>query len=55
MKTFRNNGYQWFQVAEVTYDNFMIRHTAADRDAKSKRPRSFGSGAFFIVSRRAAI
>ena len=27
MKTFRNNGYQWFQVAEVTYDNFMVRHT----------------------------
>ena len=27
MKTFRNNGYQWFQVAEVTYDNFMVSHT----------------------------
>ena len=28
MKTFRNNGYQWFQVAEGTYDNFMYRHTS---------------------------
>jgi len=27
MKTFRNNGYQWFQVAEYSYDSFMIRHT----------------------------
>jgi TRAP-type mannitol/chloroaromatic compound transport system substrate-binding protein len=27
MKTFRNNGYQWFQVAELDYDSFMVRHT----------------------------
>ena len=23
---FSSNGYQWFQVAEVGYDNFMARH-----------------------------
>ena len=22
-----NNGYQWFQVAELGYDNFMARHS----------------------------
>ena len=27
MKAFRNNGYQWFQVAELDYDSFMVRHT----------------------------
>ena len=27
MKAFRNNGYQWFQVAEYDYNSFMIRHT----------------------------
>ncbi len=24
---FSNNGYQWFQVAEIGYDNFMARHS----------------------------
>jgi TRAP-type mannitol/chloroaromatic compound transport system substrate-binding protein len=24
--TYSNTGYQWFQVAEVSYDNFMARH-----------------------------
>jgi TRAP-type mannitol/chloroaromatic compound transport system substrate-binding protein len=24
---FSNNAYQWFQVAEVGYDNFMARHS----------------------------
>jgi TRAP-type mannitol/chloroaromatic compound transport system substrate-binding protein len=24
---FTRNGYQWFQVAELTYDSFMVRHT----------------------------
>ena len=24
---FSNSGYQWFQVAEVGYDNFMARHS----------------------------
>jgi TRAP-type mannitol/chloroaromatic compound transport system substrate-binding protein len=24
--TYCNTGYQWFQVAEVSYDNFMARH-----------------------------
>ncbi|MCJ2041574.1 ABC transporter substrate-binding protein [Methylobacterium sp. E-041] len=28
MKTFRNEEYLWFQVAEYTYDNFMIRARA---------------------------
>ncbi len=28
MKTFRNEAYLWFQVAEYTYDNFMIRARA---------------------------
>ena len=27
MTAFSNNGYQWFQVAEVGYDNFMARHS----------------------------
>jgi TRAP-type mannitol/chloroaromatic compound transport system substrate-binding protein len=26
MNTFTNNGYQWFQVAELGYDSFMVRH-----------------------------
>lgn len=28
MRTFRNEEYLWFQVAEYTYDNFMIRARA---------------------------
>ena len=27
MMDFTRNGYQWFQVAEAGYDNFMIRHS----------------------------
>ena len=27
LTSFSNNGYQWFQVAEVGYDNFMARHS----------------------------
>ena len=27
MEAFRDNGYQWFQVAEIGYDSFMIRHS----------------------------
>ena len=27
MMAFTTNAYQWFQVAELTYDSFMIRHT----------------------------
>jgi TRAP-type mannitol/chloroaromatic compound transport system substrate-binding protein len=27
MKAYRDNGYQWFQVAEIGYDSFMIRHS----------------------------
>ena len=23
------NGYQWFQVAELAYDSFMVRHSRA--------------------------
>ena len=26
LMAFTSNGYQWFQVAEVSYDNFMARH-----------------------------
>ena len=26
---FTRNGYQWFQVAELTYDGFMVRHSRA--------------------------
>ena len=26
LTAFSNNSYQWFQVAEVGYDNFMARH-----------------------------
>ena len=26
MTAFSNNGYQWFQVAELGYDIFMARH-----------------------------
>ncbi|MFB9269718.1 TRAP transporter substrate-binding protein [Bradyrhizobium erythrophlei] len=29
LTSFSNNGYQWFQVAEVGYDNFMARHSQA--------------------------
>jgi TRAP-type mannitol/chloroaromatic compound transport system substrate-binding protein len=27
LTAFSNNGYQWLQVAEVGYDNFMARHS----------------------------
>ena len=27
LTAFANNGYQWFQVAEVGFDNFMARHS----------------------------
>jgi TRAP-type mannitol/chloroaromatic compound transport system substrate-binding protein len=27
LTAFSNSGYQWFQVAEVAYDNFMARHS----------------------------
>jgi len=27
MTNFSNNAYQWFQVAEIGYDNFMVRHS----------------------------
>ena len=27
LSAFSTNGYQWFQVAEVGYDNFMARHS----------------------------
>jgi TRAP-type mannitol/chloroaromatic compound transport system substrate-binding protein len=27
MTNFSNNAYQWFQVAEIGYDNFMARHS----------------------------
>jgi hypothetical protein len=26
MTSYMNNGYQWFQVAELGYDSFMVRH-----------------------------
>jgi TRAP-type mannitol/chloroaromatic compound transport system substrate-binding protein len=29
MTNFSNNAYQWFQVAEIGYDNFMARHSQA--------------------------
>ena len=29
MTAFSNNGYQWFQVAELGYDAFMARHSRA--------------------------
>jgi TRAP-type mannitol/chloroaromatic compound transport system substrate-binding protein len=27
MMDYTRNGYQWFQVAELAYDSFMVRHT----------------------------
>ncbi len=29
MTKYTNNGYQWFQVAELSYDSFMVRHSRA--------------------------
>jgi TRAP-type mannitol/chloroaromatic compound transport system substrate-binding protein len=29
MTNYTNNGYQWFQVAELGYDSFMVRHSRA--------------------------
>jgi TRAP-type mannitol/chloroaromatic compound transport system substrate-binding protein len=26
MMGYQKNGYQWFQVAELNYDTFMVRH-----------------------------
>jgi TRAP-type mannitol/chloroaromatic compound transport system substrate-binding protein len=26
LTSFANNGYQWFQVAEIGFDSFMARH-----------------------------
>jgi TRAP-type mannitol/chloroaromatic compound transport system substrate-binding protein len=27
LTNYTNNGYQWFQVAELGYDSFMVRHS----------------------------
>ena len=50
MRTFRNNGYQWFQVAEVTYDNFMVRHTALSgcRTTTADGPGAAAPGPFSL-------
>jgi TRAP-type mannitol/chloroaromatic compound transport system substrate-binding protein len=29
MMAFNKNGYQWFQVAELNYDSYMVRHMRA--------------------------
>jgi TRAP-type mannitol/chloroaromatic compound transport system substrate-binding protein len=29
MTAFSNDSYQWFQVAELGYDSFMVRHSHA--------------------------
>ena len=44
------NGYQWFQVAEVGYDNFMARHSpeliAPAQSTGMQNPGARSSGAF---------
>ena len=56
---FRNDEYLWWQVAEYTYDTFMIRSRAAERqvDERSKlaamRPQGAGPG-LQLWSNRAA-
>ena len=50
-KNFRNEEYLWFEVAEYTFDNFMIRARAAgSRSTCEKGPDV--SGAFFFASPR---
>ena len=39
MQAFRNDEYFWWQVAEYTYDNFMIRTRTARRDELAKSTR----------------
>ena len=44
LTAFTNNGYQWFQVAELGYDFFMARHSAQliaeHLPSIAKKPRS---------------
>ena len=44
----RATAYQWFQVAELNYDSFMIRHLARLNGRCNEEPRSRGSGAFLF-------
>jgi hypothetical protein len=39
------NGYQWFQVAELGYDSFMVRHSRLI-GLECERPRSAAPGRF---------
>src|ERR1039457_7169619 len=52
MTKYTNNGYQWFQVAELSYDSFMVRTRAPDRSARTKAgPGAPRRGRFFIEGR----
>ena len=48
LTAFSNNGYQWFQVAEVGYDNFMARNSqrliGRSHIRRTKKPRSEAPG-----------
>ena len=52
MVAFRNDEYLWWQVAEYTYDTFMIRARTRSltATAASNVARGSGSGSFFFGS-----
>ena len=54
MMAYTNNGYQWFQVAENTYDQFMVRRCAADRIKTGPCPRERIPRGFTCSVRRLA-
>ncbi len=55
MKAFQGAGYPWFQVAELNYDSFMIRHHRGLIGRCNEEPRSCGSGVFLLRANVAAI
>ena len=57
MTAFSNNGYQWFQVAEVGYDNFMARHSQSSLRQAVQANENPGARApgFFVAPERSLL
>ena len=56
MTAFRDDGYQWFQVAELSYDSFMVRQRAdrCNREPKTHDPGAPLRGRFSRLLKRLA-
>ena len=51
MTTFSNNGYQWFQVAELGYNSLWSAIRAADRDFYQAALEPWFRGRFILAIR----